>query len=103
MIGDDGQRAARGQRRDDLPEQLVWYIIMALLPVGMVAGWRRDPLVTCLLALYSVPTAIALALTNGNVGTLLRLREMTVTPYIVWVSAVGFAAFLQWQGRRTGS
>jgi hypothetical protein len=43
---------------------------------------------------YVVPTAAALALTNGNVGTLLRLRG-TVTPYLIWPAVVGFCATLQ--------
>jgi len=77
-----------------LPEQLLWYAMLLLLPVGAVAGWRRDPLVTCLLLGYILPTACVLALTNGNVGTLLRLRGL-VTPYLAWVSAVGFCATLQ--------
>ena len=77
-----------------LPEQLLWYAVLALLPIGAVAGWRRDPLVTCLLLAYAAPTACILALTNGNVGTLLRLRGL-VTPYLIWVSAVGLCASLQ--------
>jgi len=47
-----------------------------------------------MLAGYVVPTAVALALTNGNVGTLLRLRGMII-PYVVWISAVGFFALLE--------
>ena len=86
-----------------LPEQLLWYAMLGLLPVGVVAGWRRNPLVTCLLLGYIVPTAAVLALTNGNVGTLLRLRGL-VTPYLVWVSAVGFCATLQMLARhRSGA
>jgi hypothetical protein len=42
---------------------------------------------------YALPTAIALALTNGNIGTLLRLRGLVV-PYFLWISAVGFFAAL---------
>jgi hypothetical protein len=77
-----------------LPEQMTWYLMIALLPVGLVAGWRRDRLVTALLAGYTLPTAAALALTNGNVGTLLRLRGIVI-PYLIWLSAVGFCAWLQ--------
>ena len=77
-----------------LPEQLLWYALVVLFPVGVVAGWKRDPLVTALLAGFVVPTAAALALTNGNVGTLLRLRGIVI-PYVVWISAVGFFAALQ--------
>ena len=86
-----------------LPEQLLWYAVLALLPIGAVAGWRRDPLVTCLLLAYAAPTACILALTNGNVGTLLRLRGL-VTPYLIWVSAVGLCASLQMLARdRSGA
>ena len=77
-----------------LPEQLLWYAMVVLLPIGLVAGWRRDPIATSLLAGYTLPTAAALALTNGNVGTLLRLRGIVI-PYLIWLSAVGFCAALQ--------
>jgi len=81
-----------------VPEQLLWYGVLALLPIGAVVGWRRDPLVTSLLIGFTLPTAGVLALTNGNVGTLLRLRGL-VMPYLVWVSAVGFCASLQAMAR----
>jgi len=85
-----------------LPEQLVWYLMIALLPVGLVAGWRRDAIVTSLLAGFTLPTAAALALTNGNVGTLLRLRGIII-PYLIWLSAVGFCAVLQRMAARTAT
>jgi len=84
-----------------LPEQMLWYALIVLLPIGVVAGWRRDTLVTCMLVGYVVPTAAALAFTNGNVGTLLRLRG-TVTPYLIWPSVVGFCATLQRLTATTG-
>ncbi len=68
------------------PEQAVWYALIILLPFGTVAGWRRDPLVTCVLLGYVVPMAAILALTNGNVGTLARLRGLVI-PYMAFVSA----------------
>jgi hypothetical protein len=81
-----------------LPEQLAWYALVALLPVGIVAGYRRDRLVTCMLVGYAVPTSAALALTNGNVGTLLRLRGLVI-PYLIWISVVGFCTMLGTIGR----
>jgi hypothetical protein len=60
----------------------------------LVAGWRRDPAVTSLLVGFVLPTAAALALNNGTVGTLLRLRGIVI-PYLIWLSAVGFCACLQ--------
>lgn len=71
-----------------LPEHLLWYLLIAALPAGIMAGWKRDRLVTALIIGYVVPTAAALALTNGNVGTLLRLRGL-VTPYVIWIGMLG--------------
>ena len=71
-----------------LPEHIVWLLIVVFAPIGVVAGWRRDPLVTALLIGFVLPTAAALAVTNGNVGTLLRLRGL-VSPYLIWIAVVG--------------
>ena len=78
-----------------LPEQLLWYTLLAGLPLGFVAGWRRDPLLTALLTGYVVPTAAVIALTSGNVGTLMRLRGL-LTPYLLWVSVLGYCVLLEW-------
>lgn len=74
-----------------MPEHMVWYLIVLLTPVGAVTGWRRDPLVTALLIGFAVTAAAVLAVTTGNVGTLLRLRGL-VTPYLVWLAAFGLCA-----------
>ena len=77
-----------------VPEQLVWYALVALLPIGIVAGWRRDAATTAALIGYLIPTSGILALTNGNVGTLVRLRGMVMV-ILLWVSAVGLCAALE--------
>lgn len=71
-----------------LPEHLLWYLLLATVPFGLMAGWQRDPLVTAVLLGFILPTALVLAFTNGNVGTLLRLRGL-VTPYLMWVGMLG--------------
>jgi hypothetical protein len=71
------------------PEHLLWYTLLLSLPFGIAEGWRRDAWATAMIVGFVLPMAITLALTNGNVGTLLRLRGL-VTPYIAWVSALGF-------------
>jgi hypothetical protein len=76
-----------------LPEQIAWYVLVLMLPAGVVAAWRRDRLTTAVLVGFAAPTAAALALTNGNVGTLLRLRGLVI-PYLIWVGAVGFCAMV---------
>jgi hypothetical protein len=82
-----------------LPEQIAWYVLVLLLPVGAVAAARRDRLVSCMLIGFVLPTAAVLALTNGNVGTLLRMRGLVV-PYLVWPSAAGFAALIETAERK---
>jgi hypothetical protein len=82
-----------------LPEQLVWYLMLAALPVGIVAGWRRDALFTALLIGFVVPTAIVLALTNGNIGTIVRLRGLVI-PYVIWLSTLGVCVMLDAFARR---
>jgi hypothetical protein len=72
-----------------LPEHLLWYMLLLSLPFGVAEGWRRDPWATSMIVGFVIPMAITLALTTGNIGTLLRLRGL-VTPYIAWVSALGF-------------
>src|SRR5260370_37597811 len=71
-----------------LPEQIVWYLMLALLPVGLAAGLRRDAPLTALLAAYAVTAAVLVALTSGNVGTQVRHRGLAV-PYLLWFSALG--------------
>lgn len=82
-----------------LPEQIVWYVLLALAPLGIVIGYRHDKLVTSLIAGYLVPTAVVVALTTGNVGTLIRHRTLIV-PYLVWLSAVGACAVVGWMTRK---
>lgn len=77
-----------------VPEQLVWYALVALLPVGVVAGWRRDAATVAVFVGYLIPTSLVLALTNGNVGTIVRLRGMVMV-IVVWVSAVGLCSVLE--------
>jgi hypothetical protein len=81
-----------------LPEQIAWYALVLLLPLGCVVGWRHDRLATCMLVAYVMPTAAGLALTNGNVGTLLRLRGLVI-PYLVWIGALGVCHAVGTPGR----
>jgi hypothetical protein len=71
-----------------VPEQMIWYVMIALVPFGFVASLKRDPLVACLLLTFAILSALLVALVSGNVGTLVRHRGMVI-PLIVWLSAVG--------------
>ena len=74
-----------------LPQQVVWYLLVLMAGIGSIAGVRRDPVVTFLLVATVLVSSMAVALNSGNIGTMVRHRD-TVTPFIVWLSAVGVVA-----------
>jgi hypothetical protein len=77
-----------------LPEQIAWYLLVGLFPIGFVFALRRDPLVAGLLFGHAIVAAATVALTSGNVGTLVRHRGLAL-PYVVWLSAVGACELLR--------
>jgi hypothetical protein len=82
-----------------MPEQVVWYVMVALIPLGIGAGARRDVLLTCVLAMYAAAAALMVALTGGNIGTLVRHRGLAL-PYLVWFVGLGVARSLESFGAR---
>jgi hypothetical protein len=71
-----------------VPQQLIWYALLIFSVPGFVAGLRRDALLTGLLFGTALVGAAAIALASGNVGTLIRHRDMIV-PFVVWIGALG--------------
>ena len=82
-----------------VPQQVAWYLMVPLALVGVVAGLRRDVLVTLLLVSYIVVAAVPISLSNGNIGTLVRHRD-TVVPFIVWLSGLGAVSLTGWLASR---
>jgi len=76
-----------------LPEQVVWYVLVALLPIGLLFSLRRDVVLTMILCGVTAVSASAIALLNGNVGSLVRLRVLAI-PYLTWLSMVGLCELL---------
>lgn len=83
-----------------VPEQMVWILMIGLAPLGVASGTRRDPLVTWLLVAFAMAAAVPVALTSGNVGTLVRHRGLAV-PFLAWLSAAGAAELAVRIGRRS--
>jgi 4-amino-4-deoxy-L-arabinose transferase-like glycosyltransferase len=81
-----------------LPEQIVWYLMVLLVPIGIASGLRRDVLLTALLVTYAATAALLVAITSGNVGTLVRHRGLAV-PYVLWFSALAGCDVIAWLTR----
>lgn len=71
-----------------LPEQVAWYGMVFLVPFGVVAGLRRDRVLTVMLVTHAVIAILIVALTSGNIGTLIRHRSLVLV-YLIWLSALG--------------
>jgi hypothetical protein len=83
-----------------VPELMFWYCMLALLPIGLIAALRRDAVVTMVLAAYAFALAAPVAVSDGNIGTLVRHRGLAL-PYLIWLSAVGAEALLTYAARTT--
>jgi hypothetical protein len=77
----------------DIPEQVVWYLVVILLPAGLIASFRRDSTLAGLLFGTALVSIVAIALTSGNVGTLVRHRSLAM-PYLVFLSFAGLCDLL---------
>ena len=77
-----------------LPEQMLWLIVVALVPIGILAGLRRDPLLASLLAAHAGAVMMMVALTSGNIGTLIRHRGLAL-PYLAWLAGLGVCEFVR--------
>lgn len=71
-----------------LPEQMFWMLLLALAPFGIYAGARRDVMLTALLVAHAVAGATIVAISSGNIGTLIRHRGL-IMPYVAWLAGLG--------------
>ncbi len=74
-----------------LPEQMAWFVLLAFVPIGIVAGHRRDAALTWMLAAQAFAAVVVVAMTSGNIGTLIRHRGLAL-PYFAWLAALGICA-----------
>lgn len=83
------------------PEQIVWLGLVALAFIGLPAGLRRDPATTLVLAGSAVVLALGIAVTSGNIGTLVRHRSLALLP-LAWVAGLGATTVAAWAARSFG-
>jgi hypothetical protein len=85
--------------RATIPEMFAWYAALALAAIAIVLHWRRWRDYAHLLG-YIGAIAIVLALTQGNLGTLIRHRAMLI-PVVLVFSGTGAAwLWTNWHLRR---
>ncbi|MCC7418338.1 MAG: hypothetical protein IT176_14475 [Acidobacteria bacterium] len=76
-----------------LPLQFAWYALLLLMLAGIPEALRRDPLVTWLSIGYVLTGLVTIAPNSGNIGTLIRHRDMVV-PFVIGLGSVGFVGLL---------
>jgi hypothetical protein len=74
-----------------IPQQLAWYLFVAAAVAGTAVGLRRDAWLTCILAGYALAGLVIIAPNSGNVGTLVRHRDMIV-PFVLWLGSLGLVS-----------
>ena len=71
-----------------LPQQLAWYLTCLAAAAGFAMGLRRAPWLACVLAGFSLAGLLVIAPNSGNVGTLMRHRDLIV-PFVLWLGGLG--------------
>ena len=71
-----------------LPEQMTWYGFLVLAVAGLKLGLKIDPMATMVLAAHAAAAAVIVAVSGGNIGTLIRHRGL-VMPYLAWLVGLG--------------
>ena len=71
-----------------VPEQAAWWTLLLIVPVGIAAALKADALLASALLAHAAAIVMMVALTSGNIGTLIRHRGL-VLPYLVWIAALG--------------
>lgn len=76
-----------------LPQQCLWYAAIGCALIGFAAALERDALVTLMLAGYILAALMVITPNNGNIGTLVRHRDM-VMPALVWLAGTGLCSIV---------
>jgi len=82
-----------------LPEQVFWLLLLALVVIGIHRGIRRDAMLTTLLLAHAFAGASIVAVSSGNIGTLVRHRGL-IFPYIAWLAGLGLYQIVHLAVRR---
>jgi hypothetical protein len=85
-----------------LPEYFIWLALVALLPVGVVAGRRYAADITLIFASYIAIMGLGVAIRSGNIGTLVRHRGLFL-PFMIVLGSVALCHLFARRGRAMSS
>lgn len=71
-----------------IPQMILWYFLLPLALIGAATGLRWNPWNCFFLEVSLFAWIVMGALSNANIGTLIRLRDM-VTPIVLLFAAAG--------------
>ncbi|MFT4037916.1 MAG: glycosyltransferase family 39 protein [Thermomicrobiales bacterium] len=91
--------ATRLSERATIPEMLCWYVAVTFAVVALIVSWRAQWRAYLPIVLYVGGISLLLALTQGNLGTLVRHRSMII-PSVLVFSGFGVVYALQALVRR---
>lgn len=83
-----------------IPEMLLWYVMLPVAIVGLVALWRRDRGRTAAVAVLAVFMASVYGVIVGNAGSILRYRAQEMLLLATPISAGAYAVWRWWQDRQ---
>ena len=79
-----------------LPQMIIWYAMLPLALAGVFLSMRYARRGSLILLVYFLLTSASLALTQSNIGTLFRMRDL-ITPIVLFWASVGMAKMLGWK------
>jgi hypothetical protein len=82
------------------PEMLLWYVMLPLAVVGLVALWRRDRGSAAAIAFISLVMASVYGVIVGNAGSILRYRAQEMLLLAAPISVGVHTVWRWWQTRR---
>ena len=85
-----------------IPLHLVWCGLLVLALFGVPDALRRDALVTWISIGYVLAGLVTIAPNSGNIGTLIRHRDMVV-PFVIGLGSVGLMRLMAVVSRQSES
>lgn len=74
------------------PQVVLWYFLLPFMFIGVLISLSKNFIAALTVLIYSLLSSMAIALSSGNVGTLLRHRDY-VSAFFLMLAAIGLSIF----------